>query len=245
VHWTDESIILSIRKHGENSAVARLFSHHHGVFAGVAKGVHSKTNRGVIQPGNVVSATWQARLPEHLGIFKAELTEPVAAFVMQDAVKLAALSSACTLIEAAMPERHPYPKLYKHLRIFLHLLKERDDWHEAYVRLEITLLAESGFGLDLSECAATGTKEDLIYVSPKSGRAVSREAGEPYKEKLLPLPQFLISSSTENINDISAALKLSGYFLDAWLLAPHGKKLPAARSRLVSLLKSHELEPAA
>ncbi len=250
MHWTDESIVLSIRKHGESSAVARLFSHHHGVFAGVVKGAHSKTNRGVIQPGNVVSATWQARLSEHLGTLKAELTDPVAAFVMQDAAKLAALSSACTLIEAAMPERHPYPKLYKQLRIFLHVLKEEEHWHEAYVRLEMAILTESGFGLDLSQCASTGVREDLVYVSPKTGRAVSREAGEPYKEKLLLLPEFLLPKAlprkagegisvpcSPDTQETLAGLRVSGYFLDAWLLAPHGKKLPAARQRLAQMMK--------
>ncbi|MFO0390086.1 MAG: DNA repair protein RecO [Alphaproteobacteria bacterium] len=195
MQWTDETTVLSARKHGENSVVVRVLSHHHGVYAGVVKGAHSKNNRGLYQSGNILTTTWNARLSEHIGNLKGEMVEPTAALVMQDAMKLAALTSACALIETAMPERHPYPVLYKHLRIFLHHLLHAEDWQENYVKLELAILAESGFGLDLSECAATGSKDDLIYVSPKSGRAVSRDAGEPYKEKMLALPEFLSPSS--------------------------------------------------
>ncbi len=220
--------------------VVRVLSHHHGVYAGVVKGAHSKTNRGLYQPGNILTVTWQARLAEHIGMIKAEMVEPVAALVMQDAMKLAALTSACTLIETAMPERHPYPVLYKHLRIFLHHLLHADDWQENYAKLELAILAESGFGLDLTECAATGRTDDLIYVSPKSGRAVCRDAGEPYKDKLLPLPDFLLHGSITPLQkdeEILAGLRLSGYFLEHWLAEPHGKKLPAARARLIQTLK--------
>ncbi len=248
MQWTDEATVLSARKHGENSVVVRVLSHHHGVYAGVVKGAHSKANRGLYQSGNILTTTWNARLSEHIGNLKGEMIEPTAALVMQDAMKLSALTSACALIEIAMPERHPYPVLYKHLRIFLHHLLHADDWQENYVKLELALLAESGFGLDLSECAATGSKDDLIYVSPKSGRAVSRDAGEPYKEKLLTLPLFLVPSTLReegissppiiNTNqETLAGLRLSGYFLEHWLLAPNGKKLPAARGRLVHTLK--------
>jgi DNA repair protein RecO (recombination protein O) len=195
MHWSDEAIVLSARKHGESSAVVRAFAREHGVYAGVIKGAHSKTNRGVLQAGNVVTVTWNARLSEHLGMFKMEMADSVAAHVMQDAMKLAALSSACALIESAMPERHPYPKLYKQFGAFLLHLKTVDDWLEDYIHLELAILAESGFGLDLTQCAATGTTADLIYVSPKSGRAVSKDAGEPYKDKMLKLPEFLLPLS--------------------------------------------------
>jgi DNA repair protein RecO (recombination protein O) len=240
MHWTDEAIILSAKKHGENSAVVRAFVKSHGVFAGVAKGAHSKANRGVFQPGNVVSLTWSARLQEHIGTVKAELLTPGAALVMQDASKLAALSSACALMEASLPERHPYAKLYKSLWAFLQLLTQSDDWHADYVSLELSILAESGFGLDLTSCAATGTQEDLVYVSPKSGRAVSRAAGAPYKDKMLPLPDFLLASTVGNSvkpAEILDGLRLTGYFLHNWLIEPHGRKLPAARQRLLNLLK--------
>ena len=191
MHWTDNSIILSARKHGETSAVVRLLSQSHGVYGGVIRGANSKTNRGIIQPGNVVEATWNARLSEQLGTFKCELQQANAAHIMADSGKLSALTSACALIESALPERHPYPRLYLIFQEFLATLIHDIPWQEAYVQFEMELLADSGFGLDLTSCAATETTKDLIYVSPKSGRAVCRTAGEPYKDKLLPLPAFL------------------------------------------------------
>jgi DNA repair protein RecO (recombination protein O) len=192
MHWTDTSIVLSARKHGENSIVARLFAREHGVYGGVIRAAHSKTNRGIIQPGNLVTATWNARLSEQLGTFKTELLEANTAHIMHDSARLTALTSACALIESALPERHPYTKLYKSLHIFIVTLLHSDHWPEAYVQLELDILAEAGFGLDLTSCAATDTTDDLIYVSPKSGRAVCRNAGAPYREKMLPLPAFLL-----------------------------------------------------
>jgi DNA repair protein RecO (recombination protein O) len=192
MQWADAAIILSARKYGESSAVVRVLTREHGLFAGVARGANSKNNRGIIQPGNVASANWQARLSAQLGSFKLELLEAHAAHIMQDAAKLASLTSACALVETALPERHPYPRLFSNFHEFLHILDSTENWQQDYVKFELSLLAESGFALDLSECAATGGTSDLIYVSPKSGRAVCRDAGEPYKQKMLPLPQFLL-----------------------------------------------------
>ncbi|MDE3016172.1 MAG: DNA repair protein RecO [Pseudomonadota bacterium] len=255
MHWNDTAIVLSARKHGETSAIARVFTHERGVYAGVIRGIHSKANRGIVQPGNIVNAGWQARLSEHIGTFKCELLEANAAHLMQDATRLAALSSICTLIESALPERHPYPKMYGALQAFLATLRDSDDWPEACVKLELSLLAEAGFGLDLSRCAATGATENLIYVSPKSGRAVSRDAGEPYKEKLLKLPGFLLAKHSvqsplprsgegtvrASTAEILAGLRLTGYFLDHWLLSPHHRKLPAARGRLMEMMREFDV----
>lgn len=242
MHWTDEAIILSARKHGEHQALVRLFARQHGVFASIAQGAYSKAQRGIYQPGNIVSVKWNARLAEHMGSVSAEMQEPVTAFIMNDPLKLAALSSAATLMEMILPERHPYPTLYRRLQEMLMHLKHSESWQEDYVRFELALLAESGFGLDLGSCAATGRQEDLTYVSPKSGRSVSTEAGEPYKDKLLALPGFLSPEVNRKktgcgTQEILAGLRLSGYFLDHWLTGPHGKKLPAARSRLVELIE--------
>lgn len=245
MQWDDSAIILSARKHGETSAVVRVLAREHGVFAGVVRGINSKANRGVVQPGNVVNATWNARLAEHIGTFKLELQQAYAAHIMADATRLAALTSACSIVELAMPERHPYPRLYRLFSTFLEDLIGRENWLQNYVRLELDLLAEAGFGLDLSECAATGSKEGLLYVSPKSGRAVSAEAGEPYRDKLLALPAFLLTPTKENAADMQetlAGVRLSGYFLDHWLLAPHNRKLPAARQRLLEILKVHDVK---
>jgi DNA repair protein RecO (recombination protein O) len=240
MHWADEAIVLSSKKHGENSAIARMFTSKRGVYSGVVRSVHSKLNRGIVHPGNGVSASWNARLSEHLGTFKAELLEPNVAMIMGNALKLAALSSACALMEASLPERHPYPQLYEEFDAFLKLLAKDKDWEADYVKLEMEILAESGFGLDLSKCAATNVTKDLIYVSPKSGRSVCREAGEPYASKLLPLPAFLLPKPKKNAvssAEILEGLRLTGYFLGAWLLVPNGKKLPAARTRLIHMMK--------
>ena len=196
MHWSDAAIILSSRKYGENSTVVRVLARDHGVFAGVVRGANSKTNRGIIQAGNVVSANWQARLSQQLGTFKLELLEAHAAHIMQDGTKLAALTSVCLITEIALPERHPYPKLFAALHEFLHTLTASEDWQQEYIKYEMSLLAESGFGLDLNQCAATGVVDDLIYVSPKSGRAVCAQAGEPYKDKMLPLPAFLLGKES-------------------------------------------------
>ncbi len=254
MHWTDNAIVLSTRKFGENKALAHVFSRVHGLHAGMVAGASSKANRGIIQPGNIVSVTWNARLSEHIGAFKAELLTPNAALVMQDGQRLCALSSACAMMEVSLPERHPYPDLYDRLAAFLHMLVYGDAWEETYVRLEMEILNQCGFGLDLSQCAATGTTDDLTYVSPKSGRAVSHEAGAAYRDKLLPLPGFLLTpsptllpyggGSRKNV-EILAGMRLSGYFLELWLLAPHNRKLPAARQRLINTMKVEHVEEAA
>lgn len=243
MHWSDTAIVLSARKFGENSVITRVFAQTHGVYGGVVKGAHSKANRGVIQPGNVINAAWNARLSEQLGTFKAELLEAGAAQVMQDAGKLSALTSACAMIEAALPERHPYPRLYKDFQGFLQVLRGDDFWWEAYVKLEISILAEAGFGLDLSRCAATGKLDDLVYVSPKSGRSVSADAGAPWADKMLPLPRFLLPGYQKNrveAAEILAGMQLTGYFLAHWLLEPHNRKLPAARARLATYIRNFE-----
>jgi len=242
MQWTDHAILLSARKHGETSAVARVFSREHGLYGGVIRGASSKKKRGILAAGNIVSATWNARLSEQLGTLTCELLEAHAAFIMQDAAKLTALSSACALMESALPERHPYAQLYNVFAAFLTTLQNSEDWPESYVKLELEILAETGFGLDLATCAATGTTEDLIYVSPKSGRAVSQEAGEPYKDKMLPLPAFLLNPLPRSVGkereETLAGLRLTGYFLEHWLLTPHHRKLPAARKRLIETLKA-------
>ena len=248
MHWTDTAIILSTRKFGETSAVAHVLTHDHGVHGGIVRGASSKTNRGVIQPGNVVNATWSARLSEQLGSLKCELQSAHAAHLMNDPARLAALTSVCTLIGQSLPERHPYPHLYRITMEFLTMLQTSDHWPEALVRLELEILAETGFGLELTECAATGTKEDLIYVSPKSGRAVSREPGEASKDKLLPLPVFLRPHTRKNrveISEILDGLQMTGYFLQHWLLEPHNRKMPASRDRLKQLLHKTDSAQAA
>lgn len=229
--WTDEAIVLSVRKHGENGAVAHLLTRERGRHGGLVRGGNSKRLRGVLQSGNAVQATWRARLEEHLGTFSLELLEGHAARVMDDAGRLAAMASACALVDASLPEREPHGDLYLGLRGLLAALPA-EGWGAAYVAWELALLASLGFGLDLSRCAATGRRDDLVYVSPRTGRAVSGEAGAAWRDKLLPLPGFLTGQGPAEAAALSAGLRLTGHFLDRHVLAPHGRSLPDARERL-------------
>jgi len=238
MEWNDTAIILSSRKYGENSALLRVFTRAHGVHAGIVRGANSKTNRGVLQAGNIVNAAWHARLPEQLGSLKLELLVPNAALCMAEPARLCALVSACTLVEATLPERHPYERLYRQMLLLLEALEHNPDWQQSYVHFELAILAECGFGLDLSRCAATGASEQLAYVSPKTGRAVSLNAGLPYHDRMLPLPAFLTGTLAPTCEEILAGARLTGYFLESWLLTPHRKKLPAARNRLIQTLET-------
>lgn len=238
MEWTDRGIVLSARKHGEGSAVVSLLTLAHGRHAGLARGGASRRQRGLFLAGNEVSARWYARLDEHLGTFECELIHSRAARVMDRPIRLAALSSACALIEAALPERHPYPALHGVVVQLLDALDGDRDWAEPYVRFELVLLTELGFGLDLEACAATGTTEDLSYVSPRSGRAVSTDAGQPFHDRLLALPRFLAEpgAAAPAPQEIRAGLALTGHFLSRHLFAPHGGRLPPARERLLDRL---------
>jgi DNA repair protein RecO (recombination protein O) len=244
MEWSDEGIVLASRKHGEASAVVQLFTHAHGRHAGLVRGGGASKARGVYQSGNLVAARWRARLAEHLGAYTCEPLKSHAAALLDDPLGLAALTSACALLAVALPERHPYPVLYDATLSLIEALAGGEPaWPALYVRWELDLLRELGFGLDLTRCAATGTTDDLAYVSPKSGRAVSRTAGEPWRTRLLPLPGFLIGAAEAGAGeagageagaaDVAAGLRLSGSFLERHLFAPHERKLPAARERFV------------
>ncbi|MBL6945241.1 MAG: DNA repair protein RecO [Rhodospirillales bacterium] len=236
MEWVDQGIVLSARRHGETSAIVTLLTRRFGRHAGLVRGGAGKRLRGILQPGNTVQARWRARLPEHLGSMMCELTHSYAATVMDDADRLAALSSACALAEAALPEREAHEAVYDGLLVLLQAIED-DTWPTVYVHWEIGLLGELGFGLDLSECAATGRNDQLAYVSPKSGRAVSLAAGEAYKNKLLPLPAFLVSSQGKgSAQDVADGLRLSGYFLERHVFTHRDQGLPAARRRLAARL---------
>jgi len=237
MEWTDEGIVLSARKHGETSAIVTLLTRAYGRHAGLVRGGAGKAARGILQPGNRVEARWRARLAEHLGTLTCEMTYAFAAAVLDDAARLAALSSACAIAEAALPEREPFPSVYDGLLALLGAI-ENDVWPVAYVRWELGLLTQLGFGLDLSECAATGRNDQLAYVSPKSGRAVSLAAGEPYKGRLLALPAFLAGGGNgAGPGALLDGLRLTGHFLERHLFAPMGVPMPAARRRLEERLR--------
>ncbi len=237
MEWTDEGIILSARKHGETSAIVTLLTRAYGRHAGLVRGGAGKGARGVLQPGNRVEARWRARLAEHLGTLTCEMNHAFAAAVLDDADRLAALSAACAVAEAALPEREPFPPVYDGLLALLGAI-ENDVWPVAYIRWELGLLTQLGFGLDLSECAATGRNDQLAYVSPKSGRAVSMAAGEPYKGKLLALPAFLAGGGNgATPGALLDGLRLTGHFLEHHVFAAMNVTMPAARRRLEERLR--------
>ncbi|HKX08639.1 MAG TPA: DNA repair protein RecO [Stellaceae bacterium] len=236
MHWSEPGIVLAVRRHGETALVAHALTRDHGRHAGLVHGGQGRRGRTVFQVGNAVQLTWRARLDEHLGTYGAELVTGHAARVMEDPLRLACLASAAAMAEAGLPEREPHPRAYDGLAELLDALGRDRDWAPAYAQWELALLAELGFGLDLARCAATGTTTNLIYVSPKSGQAVSRAAGEIYRAKMLPLPAFLISSAQPDPEAVVDAFRLSGFFWDQRVFRPNGRKLPAARTRFVDRL---------
>ena len=237
MEWTDEGVILSVRPHGEAGAVLELFTRRHGRHLGLVHGGRSRKLRPVLQTGNHVDATWKARIADNLGHFAVELRKGFAAEVMDDAAGLAALSSMAMLARL-LPERDPHPDLYEVTLFVLGFLDEADVWPALVVRWELALLEELGFGIDLSTCAATGKTTDLVYVSPRSGRAVSAEAGEPYKDRLLALPPFLLGRTQGAVTSehLKAGFALTGHFLDARVLRPRAIDMPEARARMLSYL---------
>ncbi len=178
MEWTDQGIVLSARPHGEGGLVVALLTHDHGRHAGFVPGGGSRRSRPTWQAGNLVEVNWRARLADQLGNYSGELRTANAARALDDAAELAGLSAACAVIDAALPEREPHPAMFDGFSAFLSVLGH-PGWPVLYVRLELGLLQELGFGLDLTKCAVTGDTEDLAYVSPKTGRAVSRAAAGP------------------------------------------------------------------
>ncbi|QIG51189.1 DNA repair protein RecO [Nordella sp. HKS 07] len=239
MEWKDEGIVLAVRRHGESSAIAELLTATRGRSLGLVRGGRSRQMRPVLQPGNIVLATWRARLEEHLGNFALEPLELKAGLLIGEAMRLAALTTLTT--EAQMlPEREPHPRLYAAMRVMLDALENEDTWPALLVRWEMGLLDELGFGLDLARCAATGTSDDLVYVSPKTGRAVSRAAGQGYHDRLLLLPAFLmgVEVKTPGLADVIDGLKLTGYFLDRHVFGPRGINAPESRHWIVAHLSA-------
>lgn len=239
MEWIDEGIILSARPHGENAAVVTLLTSTYGRHAGLVPGGQGHAAQPVLQPGNRVKAKWRARLPEHLGNFSLDLATSCAAGWLDAQEILSVIASACAVTEASLPERQPMPGIYAGLAT-LFSLPDADLWGPAYVKWELGLLQALGYGLDLSKCAANGNTDDLAYVSPRTGRAVSLEAGQPYQEKLFALPAFLIGMGEWQATDLLQGLELTGHFLSRHVFAhPYSRlliaqpgDLPQARQRL-------------
>jgi DNA repair protein RecO (recombination protein O) len=237
MEWRDTGFVLAARRHGESALIVELLTREHGRHAGLVRGGQSPRRRALLQPGNSVAASWRGRLPEHLGSFDCELVDAHAARLLDDPGRLAALNAAVALLLAALPEREPHPDLHASFAGLLAALDSGDSWAQSYVIWECGLLAALGFGLDLASCAATGSNQNLAYVSPRTGRAVSREAGLPYHDKLLPLPGFLWRDAPAGPDDIVAGLVLTRHFLLHHLFEPQGGRLPEARERLADRMR--------
>lgn len=230
--WQDDAIVIARRKHGESSLIVMLLTRNHGLHGGLVRGGTGSRVRATYQIGNRIQADWRARLAEHLGTYQAEPTRHYAASLLDSPRPLAALSAAAALVEAALPEREPNGEVFDAFIALLEALSG-SGWAAAYARFELTLLAALGFGLDLDSCAATGMTEDLTYVSPRTGRAVSTEAGAPYRERLLALPAFLTDAeATPGATEIVQAMRLTGYFFEGQVLDPAGRQMPNARTVL-------------
>ncbi|MEM8985947.1 MAG: DNA repair protein RecO [Pseudomonadota bacterium] len=235
MEWSDNGIVLSARPHGEGHAVVELLTAGHGRHAGLVYGGAGRRMRPALEIGNLVAAHWRGRLAEHLGTLTIELEKAEAARFLDDPLKLAGLSAACAVASSSLPEREPHPALYEAMRVLIAHMEDDDLWPALYVKWELGLLQELGFGLDLDRCAVTGASgpnAPLTHVSPKSGRAVSAEAAEPYLDKLLPLPGFLRRAEEPQPQDIADGLSLSGHFLERRVFHLANKQAPEPRRRL-------------
>jgi len=243
MEWSDDAIVLSVRPHGESSAILEALTRTHGRHLGLVRGGASRRVRPVLQPGNSVRVQWRARLSEHLGNFTVEPEKSRAGDLMESRAALVGLNALTAVACAALPEREAHEPVFEVANIMLDAMVEDGlaHWGPLYVRWEAGLLEALGFGLDLSHCAATGTMEDLRYVSPRSGRAVSGEAGAPYAGRLFALPAFLLGSQNREVasGELAAGLALTGHFLLERVLRPQGKDMPGARLRL-DALAAHE-----
>ncbi len=229
--WQDSGIILSVRKHGETGGIASILTAEHGRTCGYVYGVSSVKKRGILEIGNQVSVSWHAKSQGQLGTFDLEIEQSNIADVLEDELKLTALQAICAMVDKTLAENEFHSGVYEGTKALIESFSG-DMWAVSYIFWEIGLLRELGFGLDLTKCVVTGAEEDLLYVSPKSGCAVSKAAGEIYKSKLLKLPPFLRGESNFNDEDILDGLKLTGYFLLYRVFANIDQNLPEARLRL-------------
>ncbi len=237
IAWTDEAALLTTRPFGENAVIIEVFSAIHGRHAGVVRGGTSRKVAPILQPGAQLSVTWKARLDSHLGSFTVEPVRSRAAVAMGDRLALAGLNAVCGLLAFVLPEREAHPAIYDRTIALLDLLGQSDVWPLAYLRWEQALLEEMGFGLDLSACAVRGVNEELIYVSPKSGRAVSRQGAGEWAERMLPLPPVLAGKGDASNAEILHALSTTGYFLENHLIKSLGDRpVPPARARLLDAI---------
>lgn len=229
--WSDHGFVLSVRPHGEGGAVVGVLTEHHGRHAGYLHGAQSTKKRGLLEAGTLVAIDWKSRVADQLGSMTLEQESGLPHGILDDPLKLGALLSACSLCDAALPEREGHAGLFHGFKTMMEMMNN-EIWAAAYIFWEIALLKELGFGLDLTKCAVGGDAKTLAYVSPKSGRAVSYAAAGPYKEKLLELPAFLKPNGGPfDPEEIYKGIRMTGHFMEHWVFAHHTKGIPDARLR--------------
>ena len=237
MEWRDKGILLATRPFGETSLIIDVFTPDHGKSSGVVRGGQSKKLKPILQIGAQIDLTWKARLEEHLGSFQVELIRSRTANVMNDRLLLAGMLSSATLINRFFPTGQVYKEFYESSENLFDLLQFPDIWTLGYFKWELEFLETLGFGLDLEKCAVTGSTEDLKFISPKSGRAVSNAAAGDWSSKLLPFP-IAASGQVNSLEDILDGLKVSQFFLEKKVLVAFGmERLPSARSRFISSLE--------
>jgi DNA repair protein RecO (recombination protein O) len=237
--WSDQGILLSKRTHGETGGIISLLTENHGRHHGYIYGAHSTRHKGLLDIGAVVNIDWSAKTNDQLGHFDIQDGENMALEFINDPLKLSALMSVTSLIENGLPEREEHVGLFWGTHALLEQMTHDHIWGAAIVMWEISFMKELGFALDFSKCAGGGVAKDLIYMSPKSGCTVSREEGEAYKDKLLPLPNFLINRASVtdiSLSDVLIGIQMTGYFLEHWVFAQHSKGIPETRLRFARLL---------
>ena len=248
MQWSDEGIVLGVRRHGEGNAILELMTREHGRHLGLVRGGGGSRLRPVLQPGNTVAVVWRARLDEHLGNYAVEGLKLRAASILAAPHAAFGVTHVAALVRL-LPERDPHASVHDALDTIMERIDDVQLAAALIVRLELQLLAELGFGLDLKQCAATGETTELVYVSPKSGRAVSRAAGEPWRDRLLRLPSFLREEDTDELPssaDLADAFAVTGYFLNMHVLEPRGAGLPPEREHFIaSVLRPSRSAPAA
>ena len=238
MQWTSEAIIIKQQPFSEDKLLCWFFSSTHGVYKGLL--TLNKKTRSQVQIGNIVQATWRARLEEHLGSYYCELLKPLSMSIINDKLKLTSVSSLCALLSTCLPDRVLEAKIYDHSISYLLALKDHKNWLIDYIKLELSILQEMGYGLNLDTCAVTGSKDNLYYVSPRTGKAVSIEAGKIYHDKLLILPKFLVDENSLEPQDVSNGLKLTEYFIHKHLYHPHGQEIPLARVRFAEIIGKNQ-----
>ena len=232
MEWEEAGIVLAAAPYGEGDALATVFTEAHGAFRGLARGGSARAKSAIWQTGNLIEARWVARLADQLGSFTADLVHPAAALAMADPWHLAVLRAACAVAEGALPEREPQPAVFRGL---LHLIVHPGEGPACVAGLvgwELGLLSQLGYGLDLSRCAVSGTQEGLAFVSPKTGRAISTGEAGAWRDRLLPLPAFLLGAAKPRWPDVADGLRLTGHFLARDAFGARHRGMPVARKML-------------